>query len=58
MQRATSSFIYLGPDGGDVFVPKDKVVDDDHPDVKGHEVYFERLIAEAAPESTKRRVRR
>jgi hypothetical protein len=58
VKRATEPFIYLGPSGEEIFVPRDKVVVDDHPDVKGREMYFEPLRPEQAPEPPRRRARR
>lgn len=57
MLRAQQSFWYEDTAGQEVFVPKDKVVVDGHPDAKGREGYFEALTAEEAPVGPKRRVR-
>jgi hypothetical protein len=55
--QASDSFWYEPFPGGEVFVPKGKVVVDGHPDVKGHEVYFKPVEAEAVPVPPRRRTR-
>jgi hypothetical protein len=57
MQQASESFWYE-VSGVEVFVPKGKVVVDGHPDVKGHEVYFNPVEAEQVPDPARRRGRR
>lgn len=54
MRQANQSFHYASPEGRDVFVPKGRVLPDDHPDVSGREVYFDTLELEEPQQPTPR----
>jgi hypothetical protein len=58
VKQAKESFFIADGDGGEVFVPKGRVVADNHPHATGAPLQFEDLTLDEIPEPPVKRGRR